>query len=549
MSSSFAAERGYASRTTDWEDYPIHYLPLPPETWPGGPEPSEGSRVAAPPRPEQPNPDDLSLMSLQAVDPREKPPYPLPTLITCAILGSERKMLTLDEIYEAVEERFAWFKSHTPFRVRHNLSLNAMFVKQPRPITSPGKGNYLSPDWAVKDGAILGVAQGTKRPRTRKRMALPIPESSRSLRTRTTTSDRPELPTVDNFLSQSPYQLDDEMVTPLQPVPKATQPPPPQPSIPSRPTASRSTNADTSLPPAPRPTPMPAAQPVRAPLPLQDRTTVPRTTGPRTIEYRRTTEPRTTEIRTTEPRTTGTRTTEPRTTDPRTTDPRTTELRTTEPRTAGPRTTDARRPRSPALAPYSVPYAGPDYPKSPPPAPYEPDSEVVFLPLDDDPLPPRGYSPEPFRSPVAYHPPPAHQLAVSGSYPSPPRMQRELRNSLSPQRDLSPLREPDINISPQRQPTINISPQREPTTNFSPQREPTITHTSSALTRQGSQTAASTAVPTSSYSTPFSLPPVPRVPPPSYGTIGFARFANRPPAPPVSQRNSSADWPFARRGS
>ena len=44
--------------------------------------------------------------------PGEKPDYPYPTLIRAAILGSPRKALTLQGIYDALESRFEWFKAH-----------------------------------------------------------------------------------------------------------------------------------------------------------------------------------------------------------------------------------------------------------------------------------------------------------------------------------------------------------------------------------------------------------------------------------------------------
>jgi hypothetical protein len=40
----------------------------------------------------------------------EKPNYPYPTLIK---YGSPRKRLTLQEIYQALEDRFDWFKNNT----------------------------------------------------------------------------------------------------------------------------------------------------------------------------------------------------------------------------------------------------------------------------------------------------------------------------------------------------------------------------------------------------------------------------------------------------
>ena len=45
--------------------------------------------------------------------PGEKPNYPLPTLIKLAIYGSPRRRLTLQEIYQALEDRFVWFRQRT----------------------------------------------------------------------------------------------------------------------------------------------------------------------------------------------------------------------------------------------------------------------------------------------------------------------------------------------------------------------------------------------------------------------------------------------------
>lgn len=130
-----------------------------------------------------PDTTELGLHSLSDGPPGEKPPYPYPTIIRCAILGSPRQRLTLSEIYVAMENRYPWFKtagqgwkvnnhnsenqlyyfvsnitSHQN-SVRHNLSLNKCFAKIARPITEPGKGAY----WTVD----LEAGEGNKRPRKR----------------------------------------------------------------------------------------------------------------------------------------------------------------------------------------------------------------------------------------------------------------------------------------------------------------------------------------------------------------------------------------------
>ncbi|KIK98021.1 hypothetical protein PAXRUDRAFT_135062, partial [Paxillus rubicundulus Ve08.2h10] len=94
----------------------------------------------------------------------EKPATPLPMLIKLAIYGSPSKQLTLQEIYNELENRFQWFREHRHERawknsIRHNLSLNKVFRHVPRPITEPGKGSY----WQ------LDVSGGEGYKRTRKR--------------------------------------------------------------------------------------------------------------------------------------------------------------------------------------------------------------------------------------------------------------------------------------------------------------------------------------------------------------------------------------------
>ncbi|KAI0729241.1 hypothetical protein C8Q72DRAFT_778396, partial [Fomitopsis betulina] len=94
----------------------------------------------------------------------QKPNYPYPTLVKAAILSSPKGRLTLQEIYQALMDRFSWFKDNAKDKawqnsIRHNLSLNKMFRKMPREITEPGKGSY----WTVDFEAGAGNKRERKR--------------------------------------------------------------------------------------------------------------------------------------------------------------------------------------------------------------------------------------------------------------------------------------------------------------------------------------------------------------------------------------------------
>ncbi|KAJ2082319.1 hypothetical protein H4R24_001695 [Coemansia sp. RSA 988] len=86
-----------------------------------------------------------------------KPPHPYATLITYAILQHPRKQMTLSEIYNWLMDHYPYFKtagSGWKNSIRHNLSLNKMFVRIPRPINEPGKGAYWTVDLVELNEAI-----------------------------------------------------------------------------------------------------------------------------------------------------------------------------------------------------------------------------------------------------------------------------------------------------------------------------------------------------------------------------------------------------------
>ncbi|KXS19595.1 hypothetical protein M427DRAFT_41906 [Gonapodya prolifera JEL478] len=73
-----------------------------------------------------------------------RPPLSYAELISEAIHSSETGLLSLQEIYESIKRSYPYFKgSDTAWQnsIRHNLSVNDVFVKVPRPEDRPGKGS------------------------------------------------------------------------------------------------------------------------------------------------------------------------------------------------------------------------------------------------------------------------------------------------------------------------------------------------------------------------------------------------------------------------
>ncbi|KAJ7672225.1 fork head domain-containing protein [Mycena polygramma] len=99
-----------------------------------------------------------------------KPCVPYPMLMQLAIYGSEEKRLTLQGIYNAIAERFAYFREQDSMGIlswrksmRHALSLYSVFVKIPKPLDMdiPGKGCA----WILNISAINGSQYSRARKR------------------------------------------------------------------------------------------------------------------------------------------------------------------------------------------------------------------------------------------------------------------------------------------------------------------------------------------------------------------------------------------------
>lgn len=97
-------------------------------------------------------PDPSSLPTPVDPGPLVRPTHSYAQLIGMALLRAPERRLALSGIYKWISTAFTFFKPGQKGwenSIRHNLSLNKSFEKQPREKDDPGKGHY----WAIKPEA------------------------------------------------------------------------------------------------------------------------------------------------------------------------------------------------------------------------------------------------------------------------------------------------------------------------------------------------------------------------------------------------------------
>ncbi|KAJ8727895.1 hypothetical protein PYW08_016280 [Mythimna loreyi] len=97
----------------------------------------------------------------------KKPPYSYSTLICMAMRYNSDKM-TLSAIYSWIRENFKYYRNADPTwqnSIRHNLSLNKVFVKEARSKHEPGKGGF----WKLDLAHLEGTKRISNRPHKKKK--------------------------------------------------------------------------------------------------------------------------------------------------------------------------------------------------------------------------------------------------------------------------------------------------------------------------------------------------------------------------------------------
>ena len=125
--------------------------------------------------------NQTSALTPEGQGDRVKPPYSYVALITMALEHSARGMLTLNQIYDYVIEKFPFYgdnRKKWQNSIRHNLSLNDCFVKIRRTPGRPGKGSYWTLHGQCRDMFARGSYQRRAKRFRVKRLARGMPDPS-----------------------------------------------------------------------------------------------------------------------------------------------------------------------------------------------------------------------------------------------------------------------------------------------------------------------------------------------------------------------------------